>query len=284
MNNRIYSKRQLGLSIIELLIAMIIGVFLLAGIASSYISSKKASVERDQLSSIEDNGRIALEIISNVIEHAGYLPPNPGADPNFLPFITNPNDVLSGKCTDGTQSVVNKALFTANRVVRDNSLSDSLAVIHYSDDRVFLDCAGNRVPNSCRLAPVGSVAKAMKPKASRVYSSFFLDRSRNQLKCVGSRSIRAEVIAEGIENIQFLYGVKIDDTGVKRYLNATDLAISRLWRNVVSMQVAVLVRSLKPVKKHPESKDYTLLDQSVTTANDRFSRAVFTTTVRLRNN
>ena len=34
-------KKQSGLSLIELLVAMVIGLFLLAGITTSYLSSKK---------------------------------------------------------------------------------------------------------------------------------------------------------------------------------------------------------------------------------------------------
>ncbi len=280
----INQKKQVGLSLIELLVAMVIGLFLLAGIAGSYISTKKTSTKRDQLSSVEDNGRLALEVISNVIEHAGYLPPNLGADPNFSPFIRNPAEVLSAKCTDGTQSIKNKSLFQADRVVADSPLGDSLAVVNYSDNRIFTDCGGNNLPSACRLAPLGAKAKAIKPEASRIYNSFFLNKSKKQLMCAGSRSAGVEIIAEGIENIQFLYGVETGENGVKRYLNATDLAVSGLWRNVVSIQVAVLVRSLKPVKDNPESKIYTLLDQPVITSNDRYAYDVFTTTVRLRNN
>jgi len=281
MNNL---KKQMGMSLIELLIAMLIGLFLLSGIASSYISSKRTSTERDQISSVEDNGRLALEVISKTIEHAGYLPPNPGADPQFKPFIEETNDVLSALCTDGSKSVVDIALFSSDRVVADNPSGDSLAVIYYSDSRIFQDCGGGVLPVSCRLAALGATPKAIKPEASRIYNSFYLDTANNQLMCAGSRSSKSELIAEGVENIQYLYGVEIGENGVKRYMNATNLALSGLWKKVVSIQVAVLVRSLKPVKRKAESKTYTLLDQSVVTNSDRFSRAVFSTTIHLRNN
>ncbi len=56
----VQNKHQ-GFSLIELLVAMLIGLFLLTGMASSFLSSKKASNDRDQLSVLEDNGRFALE-------------------------------------------------------------------------------------------------------------------------------------------------------------------------------------------------------------------------------
>ena len=70
--NRANRNRQSGLSLVELLIAMTIGLFLLAGITTSYLSSKKTSIKRDQYSQLEDNGRLALEILTKTLEHTGY--------------------------------------------------------------------------------------------------------------------------------------------------------------------------------------------------------------------
>ena len=67
---------QSGLSLLELLIAMFIGLFLLAGISTSYLASKKSSIARDQYSILEDNGRIALEVIANTLKHTGYTSSN----------------------------------------------------------------------------------------------------------------------------------------------------------------------------------------------------------------
>ena len=271
MNKAINKKTQSGLSLIELLIAMVIGLFLLAGIASSYISSKKTSIQRDQMSLLEDNGRIALETLTKVIHHTGYST----GDKSLLPFITKTADVTSVACSDGSQSVVNTGLFTADRIVKDDSASDSIGVIFYGDNNLFKDCVGSELPVACRTSP------------SKVYNSFYV--SNGNLECVGSRVNKAYVIAEGVENIQFLYGVDTNgDDLVDRYMKATDLALAAvgnatIWKSIISVQVAILVRSSKPVKQSAESKSYTLLDHSVTSANDKFKREVFTTTIRLRN-
>ena len=273
MNKIINKKTQLGISLIELLIAMTIGVFLLTGIASSYISSKKTSIERDQMSLLEDNGRIALETLTKVIQHTGYS----SGDKSLLPFITQTADVASVACTDGSQSVVNTGIFTADRIVKDGAASDSdsIGVIFYGDNNLFRDCVGGELPAACRANP------------SKVYNSFYV--SNGNLECVGSRVNKAHVVAEGVENIQFLYGVDTTaDDLVDRYMTATDLALAAagnatIWKSIISVQIAILVRSSKPVKLSAESRSYTLLDQLVTSANDKFKREVFTTTIRLRN-
>jgi len=272
--NKVINKKALsGLSLLELLIAMVIGIFLLAGIASSYISSKKTSIKRDQYSLLEDNGRIAIETLTKVIQHTGYS----ARDKSLRPFITTSSDVASVACSDGSQSVVNTGLFTSNRIVKDGSsgASDSIGTIFYGDNNLFKDCVGRELPVACRTTP------------SKVYNSFYV--SNGNLECVGSRASKAYVIAEGVENIQFLYGVDTNnDELVDRFLNATNLALAAagnpaIWNSVISVQVAVLVRSSKPVKQSSESKTYTLLDQSITSADDKFKREVFTATIRLRN-
>jgi len=279
MNDHNHSKIQAGFSLIELLIAMLLGVFLLAGIASSYVSSKKTSRDSNELSQIEDNGRIALETIRDIIQHTGY---SPNSDASLHPFIVTAS-VASVACSDGSNSVVNPALFTQARITTDGANGDSLAVTYYGDNNLFTDCLGNALPAACRLGTAG-----VSNNAAKIHNSFFVTNN-NKLKCAGSRTENAHTIADGIENIQYLYGVDTDgDNSIDSYLNATALANKAvanpsIWNAITSIQVAVLVRSLKPIKPTAESKSYTLLDTTVTSNSDRFKREVFTTTVRLRN-
>jgi len=270
-----FPRYQAGLSLIELLVAMVIGLFLLAGIASSYVSSKNSSVKRDQVSLLEDNGRLVLEIISSAIEHTGYTPVNAGIMPSQ--FITTASDVVDDTCEDGTNNVMNTSIF---RITADNSGSDALGVIYHGDNTIFTDCTGAQLSANCRLKPVPSTNNFS--DAARIYNSFYVNSSTDRLLCAGSRSSTPQVIAEGVESVQFLYGVDTNgDNIVDRYTNASNIA--GLWNNVVSIQIAVLVRSLKPVKSVAESKQFTLLDTSITSPSDRYQRAVFSTTVKLRN-
>jgi len=279
MSKFISINKQSGISLLELLVAMLIGVFLLAGIASSYVSSKKTSRDTNQLSLVEDNGRIALEMIRDVVQHAGYAP---NGDATLQTFILQPADVASVACSDGSNSVSDPTLFTAPRVTTDNPAGDSLAITYYGDNNLFTDCIGSTLPAACRLGAVGGTNNAAK-----IYSSFFVEDGK--LQCAGSRNSQTHVVAEGIENIQYLYGVDTDgDDFVDRYLNATNLsaialANPNIWNTVSSVQVAILIRSSKPVKKTAESKQYTLLDTTITSGTDKYKREVFTTTIRLRN-
>ena len=268
------SIKQNGFSLIELMISMTIGLFLLAGLATSFISGKKASTERDQVSVLEDNGRIALQVMSDVIERTGFTPLK-GAPALKKKIITDKNDILSASCTGEASNIVKKSLFKNSRMTNDNAEGDVIAAGYYADNNVFTDCGGNVLPDNCR------VPNNINPDGSTIYNAFFLDG--NELKCVGSRGSNAVTIANNIENIQILYGVKSGiNNNVDKYLNASQMT-PELYNSVLSIQVAVLVRSAIEMKKEAESVSYTLLDQSVTSPKDKYKRAVFNTTIRLRN-
>jgi len=112
-------KKQSGLSLIELLIAMFVGLFLLAGISTTYISSKKSSIDRDQYSILEDNGRIALEIIGDTLRHTGYVSANLSP---LNKFIVTSDPVTPKNCRDGSSNISNISNF-AGIVTTDNDAS-----------------------------------------------------------------------------------------------------------------------------------------------------------------
>ncbi len=265
-------NKQRGLSLVELLVAMFVGLFLLAGISSSYLSSKKTSVQRDEYALLQDNGRLALETMSNIIEHAGYASfPSGSLFPSA--FITG--DVVSKSCDAGGESVVAGSIGNFPSTFTGDGASDTIGVIYLGDNKLFTDCAGRELPVGCRLSKTNRNSDA-----ARIYSSFFVENGI--LKCAGSRTTIKESIAEGIENMQILYGVNIDeDPEVDRYIRATQMGT--FADNIISVQIAILVRSSREVKDKPESIEYSLLDKVYKAPEDRYLRAVFTTTINLRN-
>jgi type IV pilus assembly protein PilW len=69
-----YLKKQKGFSIIELMIALLLGLFLVSGVMAMYISSKQTYQMTDNLSRIQESLRYSLEFIARDIRMAGYLP------------------------------------------------------------------------------------------------------------------------------------------------------------------------------------------------------------------
>lgn len=68
------TRYQRGLTLVEILVAMVISAFLIAGVIQIFISSKQTYRSYDALSRIQENGRFALETMSRDIRAAGYYP------------------------------------------------------------------------------------------------------------------------------------------------------------------------------------------------------------------
>lgn len=61
-----------GFSLVELMVALVITLILLAGIGQIYLSSKKSFVIQNSLGRMQENGRYAMETIIADIRRAGY--------------------------------------------------------------------------------------------------------------------------------------------------------------------------------------------------------------------
>jgi type IV pilus assembly protein PilW len=62
-----------GFSLIELMIALVITLILLAGIGQIFVSSKKSFTIQDSLARQQENGRYAIELIAQDLRRAGYF-------------------------------------------------------------------------------------------------------------------------------------------------------------------------------------------------------------------
>ena len=76
-NNRAPAFRraaQRGYSLIELSVAMLVALFLLAGLLTVLQGTRKTSLSQSSLAQLQDDERIAMTILANVVQEAGYFP------------------------------------------------------------------------------------------------------------------------------------------------------------------------------------------------------------------
>ena len=72
-NHSVRVRRMSGLSLIELLIAMVLGLTLAAGVIQIYVGTSTTERSQDARLRIQENGRFALNFLANEIRMAGYL-------------------------------------------------------------------------------------------------------------------------------------------------------------------------------------------------------------------
>lgn len=72
MKNSCPECAQRGLTLIELMIAMLLGVFLIGGVLQIFVSTKQTYRMQENLARLQENGRFAMNFLERDIRMAGY--------------------------------------------------------------------------------------------------------------------------------------------------------------------------------------------------------------------
>ena len=78
-------KQQVGISLVEILVSLVISIFLLGGIIQVYLANKASYTFSNAISRVQENGRFAVDTISRDLRMAGF----------FGCAIFDPNDTSS---------------------------------------------------------------------------------------------------------------------------------------------------------------------------------------------
>jgi type IV pilus assembly protein PilW len=263
-------QRQKGLSIIELLVAMVIGLILLLGVSQVFLSSRQTFATNDAMTKLQENGRFALEFIAATARQAGYLSPG---SLEGMPFPVEPINCGRGSAANNP-CTINGAAGLSDRV----SFSAEPAV---TIDGSLRDCAGGVIPlnkiviNSYFIIP----PDANNPQPSLGCSSY--NRSDSVWISQNQRLI------DGIEALQVLYGIasNADPFSVGSFISADRVEAQNKWKDVLAVRIAVLANSIDQVTPAPPQRNYYLLDSPPFTPNagDQRARQIFTTTIQFKN-
>lgn len=76
MNHRVlnsrHTRRQRGLSLVELMIAMLVGLILMAGALSMFLSNRRSYMLQNAVARMQENGRFSLDFLRPQLRLAGY--------------------------------------------------------------------------------------------------------------------------------------------------------------------------------------------------------------------
>lgn len=124
------SQASGGFSLVEFMVAIVLGMIIVGGAISVYIATKQSSTETEQIASVSENGRFALQLMSYSLRHAGFFS---GAsitdvqpDASLAP--------VTGDCT-------------AQGAAYDTSVALFAARVNNNGDAVF-GCVDDAVPNT----------------------------------------------------------------------------------------------------------------------------------------
>lgn len=86
-------KRARGFSLAEFMVAVTIGLVIIGGVGSIYVSSKQTYRSNDNLSRVQENIRIAFDVMTHDIRQASYMG-CAGQDATFYNDLNNSSDLL----------------------------------------------------------------------------------------------------------------------------------------------------------------------------------------------
>jgi type IV pilus assembly protein PilW len=132
-----FRRSETGFSIIEIMIAMLIGIFLLGGLMQMFVSSKQTYKLQDAMSRLQENGRFAMDFLTRDIRGTGSW----GCFSNTVSVtsLLNPGGVFDGFAT-GIQGENNHvSTGTADKVLAGTD------VISLRSTATLVDANGNDV-------------------------------------------------------------------------------------------------------------------------------------------
>jgi len=66
-------NKQRGVSLVELMVSITIGLILIAGVLSIFMSSKVTYFANEKTARLQENGRVALDLLMHDVRSAGYM-------------------------------------------------------------------------------------------------------------------------------------------------------------------------------------------------------------------
>ncbi|WP_374562788.1 PilW family protein [Ideonella sp.] len=240
---------QSGFSLVELLIAMVIGLVIIGAMFSAYLGSGLSSRNTRAMTQITEDASIALSVMRSAIASTSYIVPTGSDVDGFVnaagdngrrvtlrgcsaPFA-DPDQTMGG-LTCGTDATQPDAIAVTYQADAQNSAVNSAGNP--------LDCIGNEVPD-----PGSGVRMA--------YQRFFV--SNGALECQGPGSADPQALVDNVIDLRVTYGVGGDPSDpfkryrVVRYMDAagiwTEDALGNLFDQVLSVRVCVTVASAADV-------------------------------------
>jgi type IV pilus assembly protein PilW len=198
---------QSGFTLVELMIAILIGLFLIGGMLTLTSAMKRTYTIQGGLSQVQDNERVAFTVMSGVIEKAGYF--------------TNPLQYTAATALPaiGSSWAAGQPVYG----VGNSSPTETLSVRYMTtgSDGV-LNCLG-----ASSATPVTWI------------NTFSLDGNGNLQCTVTTNGVAGQpgTLMTGVQSMMFYYGVATSGASVNNYLDAPTVTANSLWSNVVSVQI-----------------------------------------------
>lgn len=262
-----------GFSLVEITIALALGLMLLAGVGEVYLSCKATYREQSRLATLQETGRIASYILQNAICTAGYhLQHGANAVTGFT--STNVPSQYHIKPVSGSDVVaITKATKNSTKLMREvNKGARILYVIKNpatknADKLVIFDCAHSEIVISKsfgkhRIVIAAPLKYSYKKIGTEVVQferiAYFIgaststcdDKAANyglfQKRISYRHRTRSCELISNVCNMQIKYGADINNNGkVDSYYSAQQVEDAKAWSRVLAVAIKLFLQAGK---------------------------------------
>lgn len=304
MNSRILS-RQSGVSMVELLVAMLLGLFLLYALVEILINGKQSFSSANQMSRLQENGRIATHMVVTDLKRAGYMGGNSDI-PNVFGSVGQVVPAMS--CATGattwarmvTQGIAGLDDTNAGYACIPNAdyLRGDVLVLRYASpwlangfdtNRLYLRSSlfeGKIFAGAAEALPANDVLDMPQSDRELLAYAYFVGNSgrtcsgnavpslfRVSLDANGAPEVNE--LLPGVSDFQVQYSIN------GRYFDADNIALAE-WPTIETVRIWLMIRGECTETGFTDSRTYTLGDQSYT-PNDSYRRQLYSSVVMVRN-
>ena len=312
--------RSSGFSVVELLVAMVIGLVIIAGVAAVFVSNRVTAEVSNAASDLLDDAAFSIELISKDLRMSGAW--GRQTHPSLIDARQGTGGQLanvSGDCAAGFYIDLERKIFATNDV----NPFGATCLANSADYRDGTDILVVRYANPVNVPDASISANTVYLRSSPVRGELFLGGgtipdvfqggnyslrthiyyvanstdsvgdgvpSLRRISLENGPTLTNEVIAPGVEDLQVQLGIDrcdpdCDDT-VEYYLDADNSALD--WTDpeqidrILSVQLWLLVRS-EMTQALSTSTTYVMGSRTVTTPEDGRKRVVVSNVTQLRN-
>ena len=260
---RPHTAKQAGLTLLELLVAMTLGLLIVLAAAAALLVSRQRFFAIDAASQLRDNARYAQSIVQRVGVQAGFkninmLVPPPPEDPAnpFEPSVFGINNAKRSTSTAwdaGSTWGTSDAGKNSDILVLRAHVSTTTGEVGSPSDGSMIDCLGEAPPVTSELD--GGFFNILHVQASSAGEPALMCT-----RAAAGGGFEAQPLVQGVESFQVLYGVDnvvpntaptgATDSVPDRYLRADQLTVTgndaatyANWRRVRSLRIGMVLRS-----------------------------------------
>ena len=296
-------RAQRGLSLVELMVAMTIGLFLMGAVVIIYINTSTTSRSSTQESQMNEDATLALEVLQQQIRLAGFSNVDAAGARLF------PGRAVFG--CEGTPSSSSDTPFSSLACGSGGSAPDALAVRYEAttlNSQPVTSAAGVTLPGNCANEGISAWNASAEGAASATPitladNRYFIMNDTDgtpSLFCRGRTGAgfgADTALIPNIEDMQIQYAITALPTTnnpiphqVAGYVAADDATLGAAagnWSRVAAIRICLLARTAQTIPTGDNSTNdlgsYVDCNGVVQTRNDRRLRRAYVTTIQLRN-